>query len=745
MKSLPAKLPKRWLIFFAVWVVLFALAPLRYMAQSQLQNSLWPLSKLFHRQNSPTAFSELALKFPADARVWAAAAEEFPDASEEFSPDQESDEAPIIIAGKRAALPLFPGQPLEERHDEERRRLDIVIEKFPHENWLIAKRLRLSWGYMFGDRVGGELSDSNLYQNQAAGKPSPERLSSDAPEGSPAGSHPEGREYPNYTPAELARVLLLCKRGQKLEPNNAFYDWTLSYFLALSWRDAQAWSALEAAAQKTAWNDHRAEEMQARMAARELLLGRPLLWEEKSRMMWAVLFPEYSRYREYARILSWNSIKAQRKENHAQALRLAGDLAKVAALMRENSRYLIEGLIAVAMEAIAVGSPTYDARHTGRMPKTRGRGFAAEVPNFQAYAIRHGRRDLANWVARDSQRATQFRGNARPFGTDLLGLSFFQAALIGALWQAGVLLLLMLPCALYGYLFLGAVFRIRLARRYLQLANPNPKISAREIWNGALACGGVHAIGAALCAVVVLGLTGIAFFIAIGEFASMWRDFLSWWNSTFASASGTGGPSLWEALAYQTLGVNERAGRGSGRFKIVVALIPILLGALWCAGRARRWQEAQRGHAAPRAGVLSLVKAILSGKIFAHAMDYDVAGTGVLLARGFLFGAFCVAWVAIALWQEDDGAIMIPMVLGPLFFALLIGEALSRWRRSTHRRGAARFGMRLLRESWLGWLALGSALFLLTLLVSLPVRHHADRALDRIIELGEIKALQTGP
>src|SRR5688572_3116537 len=46
--------------------------------------------------------------------------------------------------------------------------LDALIENHPQEAWLLARRLLQSMGQMQIDRTGGELSDGNLAQNQAA-------------------------------------------------------------------------------------------------------------------------------------------------------------------------------------------------------------------------------------------------------------------------------------------------------------------------------------------------------------------------------------------------------------------------------------------------------------------------------------------------------------------------------------------------------------------------------------------------
>lgn len=328
MKFSAKHLPPRWLIFIAAWLVVFAIAPLRYLTLAEMQQTIWPLSALAGAGKERGSFSELLPQYPNDARVWSAAADE------ENPVEISGDEDDVSLKTSTSASPFFPGKPNKDFRSEQRRRLDFAIEKFPDQPWLIAKRLKNSWSYMMGDRLAGELSDANLAANKAAGIASPEHQKRNS-------------SLPDLQPQEVRRVLQLCARGQKLEPNNAYCDWTRAYFLAPSWRDKEAWQALDAAAQKPAFDDHQLADVRARMAARELQLHRPLLWEERLMMAYWILFPQYARYREFARIVSWQSIKAQRRGDHALALRLMGSLAKVSAKMRDNSKFLIERLVAL--------------------------------------------------------------------------------------------------------------------------------------------------------------------------------------------------------------------------------------------------------------------------------------------------------------------------------------------------------------------------------------------------------------
>jgi hypothetical protein len=754
------QIPKRWLLILAVWLAIFAVAPFRYLTQSQLQNSIWPLTLLAGNRNALGSYVQLAEQHPDDARVWAMAAEEYPYAEETYYDEDTNETARQSVP----AAKIFPGQPEKEQNAEKRRRLDIVIEKFPNQAWLIAKRLKLSWGYMYGDRIGGELSDANLADNKAAGVPSPERQSK---------TNYSAYTYPNFKPQELQRVLTLCKRGKTLEPNNAYYDWTESYFLALAWRDKEAWQALDAAATKPQWNDHQLEETRAQMEARELLSNRPLLWEERVMMTYAVLFPQYARYREYARIVSWQSIKAQRRGDHALALRLIGSFAKVTAKMRDNSRFYIERLVAIAMEAIAISGATYDARKGGT-PLSWRRGTPtqqtqARFNSFGAYATAHGRSDLAKWVAQDSPKAAAGRGGIAI--TSVAGTSFRTACLISILWTAGVLLLLTLPLCLVAY----AVLSLDVSRTYVRPRllgnNHRDEVSRRDIIAGALACGGLNLLGfgllGALCVALTIG--GIAF--GLGQLGVLSSEIGNAWNSfivTFSSGTALGSASVWESLFYTLLSSNgsivgEQPDAYGFYARWMLALLPVVFGALWCAEtaveRQQRWQRQDAGNASHSpGGVLAFLKAAAKGRVFdtsgvarleeRNEAHFDFMGWFFTLLRGVGIGVFWLSWILAAYWPGRSEALYfaLPFCVAFALGVILWMDIFSRWRArratATHRRRAVNFGVSLLRESWLGWLALGSILFFLTLLLALPPRVRADAQLDRYLKLGEIAMMK---
>jgi hypothetical protein len=143
--------------------------------------------------------------------------------------------------------------------------LDKLIRENPGLPWLVAVRLQVALGSYSGNRQGGEFSDARTYEEIQKGKPSIEKNNNKV----------------NFTPQEMRDTLALCRQGEKLEPQNAYFTWMRFYFLMLNWQDKDAMKALSEAASKSYWNNHSAEYQQLYANAAKDVLGRQLTSYEK--------------------------------------------------------------------------------------------------------------------------------------------------------------------------------------------------------------------------------------------------------------------------------------------------------------------------------------------------------------------------------------------------------------------------------------------------------------------------------
>jgi hypothetical protein len=241
-------------------------------------------------------------------------------------------------------------------------------------------RLKRSLGWMKHDRLAGDLSNPNP---PPYATPSPEK----------------SNRPPNFTPQELQQAIEIAQRGQRLEPDNSYFDWALIYFYVAGYRDADAYRVLSKASRKPRFDDHTYDEAISVIAAHERV--RPMLWEEKHGFAGAITLPQYVKYRDVARLISWQMWKAEQRGEHARVIAVRSDLARPVPAYATGRNTVIAGLVGRACQAIMwTGNPK---RRGSNNQKPSGMSNAAwsrlrarrSAQNFATYARAHGRADVA--------------------------------------------------------------------------------------------------------------------------------------------------------------------------------------------------------------------------------------------------------------------------------------------------------------------------------------------------------------
>jgi hypothetical protein len=563
---------------------------------------------------------------------------------------------------------------------------DALIKQYPKEAWLIARRLKKAVGEMRSDRVGGELSDSYLDRNKAAGKPSPER----------------DPKQLNFKPNELEEVIALARRGQKLEPDNAFFDWMLVYFLMSGWRDGEAWQVLSQAAKKPRFNDYEREWLQANLAAREWQLGRPLLVEEIQPLFLSVdTWPYRSRQREMARILAWEGIKAERRGDHAKALQSYTDFARLMLGAGRQAHSQISALVYEAMGAIALRTDAKRVKFP-RLPdndphiseKTARRTVAHY---FARYARAHGRADLAQEMtalrlaaAREQdKRRNTFRRTDLFFGVAVQPLRWSVI-----LWWSASLLLMLLPMLALWWALLGGALRFA---RVPEIALDKRRVA----WTTLIAAGTT-----VLC-------WAIAFYCGAG-----WL----WGLSLIGGSANT------DSLAVFLLP------------SFVFLLIGLGLPALMAEAAAKRFSR----EAAPRVPLrergrnfianFRLSRLLFNGAIALLLLAATIWWMGCLFTMSDFPYWFSAAFDVFPVWPQLAFCAAVALTWLPQFFA----PADDKPRAARH--------LRLLHRALGNLVVTASVSYLLLLLVSLPVRARANADIAQLIERGErAMLLQNAP
>jgi len=534
---------------------------------------------------------------------------------------------------------------------------DRLLQRFPDNAWLVANRLRYTTSWFNDDRVAGELD------------------------------HP-GSGYPprqkNFTPDELKQAIAIAQKGQQLEPDNSYFDWMLADFLFADYRDKEALAVLHKAATKPRYDDHTLQDLQASVAVRELV--RPLLFEEKMAVSAAVVFPHFARHRHVARLAVWEGVKAERADDHERALQIYADVARLGARMRESSHYLIQSLVAIAIEAIAWQGLERKLPKEKEKQMKEQRNYPAEKARllskrFTDYAAAHGRADLAEEVRRHGEAVARFWEQVH-FPVDIIaGFPNWKFICVLALWWASAALLPQLLLTAFVWVVLSVILRLA------------------QVFGGS-----VRSLDVASS--VLLG----------GCASALWMVMAVLLGAGWGALLGSGNPPR-EVIA------------ALGAF---VAVTPALLGAAYCAV-ATIWRHRRTLQAAK----------MLSKKDTPSLpwWERDLAPLLHLIGTWALHLLTLAAWVnlVIAPISEEQQNYALPLLLS----SLCVLRWVLKWLYLTpvSLRPITGYGLRWYRQTLGAFLLLSSLGYLVLSLASLPLRHDADAKENDIIRRGELTVL----
>lgn len=682
------KRPAVWLLL-GCWLLILLAPPLRSLFWIQASGRGewyrgWMWGPFPGGQTEMLSSDELAKRFPDDPRILAVAV------------DKQMGSSIFGLAPTSINDLDRPGYLSFQRNQV--RDYDALIRRFPQENWLVARRLQATIATMRQDRVGGKFSDPDEARGQK-------------------GLSPERVGKPNYTPQELNEAIAVARLGQKREPDNAFYDWTLFYFLMIGWRDDEAWRVLAKGSHKPRFDAHHSEWTQALVAAHEAKWGRPLLVEESLGAQAIILFPIFARDREMGRIIEWEGLKAGRKRgNHAKALQIYTDSARLNALHARQSYSGIEALVAHAMVAIVMGVEGKALRSD--MTPTQWQSAAARARigayKFARYANKHGRPDLAREMTALRLAAGHDQDRLRAsFRSSVWSDGMAARPLINAValyWAAAIILLLVSLLAVL-WLTLGAVLRRARVREV--------SIARRDVGLAVL----FGAIAAALC-------IGSALYWGAG------------WQTVFAGDEAASG------LLHCLLASGAPA----------TALI--ITGFCWFVSLL--WEDDAAETSAPRAWPTRLQRALesirlsslLSGFVWLVCLFGAALFWILLVARGgqaYAVPPFGVLATLYSYLGVENSELTLPAI-APLWAELAFAAALLvfplRWIFGTPaaEKSRAAYRLRLLHASLGTLIVVASGSYLLLLVASLPVRAQTDAQMQQRIQRGEVAMmLQNAP
>ena len=257
----------------------------------------------------------------------------------------------------------------------------------------------------------------------------------------------------------------VIKTGQKLEPDNGYFDYFEAVLRFEQKRDAEALAALHRAAGKKRYNDHQAEETMALIRNSGKRWPFPLGWVNPINRIAsaaAILFPQLADFRKAAVTTASYETQAARQGNTAYAAEMMADLVTIGGMMRDEGTYTIGALVGIAIQRIGV---------KGMYEGITNRPVDADTPaSYGLSRIRIAVPDAlgeSEWEAlsKNIARSEEFRARSKNYTNHFTSAGFMYGLVASIVWYgfAAGLLLTGLVLGLV-YLIVSVILHVRGSR-----------------------------------------------------------------------------------------------------------------------------------------------------------------------------------------------------------------------------------------------------------------------------------------
>jgi hypothetical protein len=517
---------------------------------------------------------------------------------------------------------------------------------------------------------------------------------------------PSGRPYgplsnPKYpaaapkvvplTSAQLSKwheIIELARRGQKLEPQNTYFDWVLIHALLATNQDDEVRQVLTIASKKSDFDNHNRDQLLYRVAFREMTEGVPLSPSIMMRGEGALSSESGARTRDAARAIMDMVISDRDAGEHNRAVDVASDLLKLSRVLRLNSYYLNDCFVGLACERVALYGAAAPA--ATRVPGLGGASslFRSHPRSIYRYAKASGRPDVLTffdreWVELGKWESALTKLYASPWRSERMR----QAVVLMAAERLRAIILRTLPFAL-----LLCAIAYAISRRFRRA-----KMGPLALWPG-IAFG-------AFTLVVLLAFDTLLALTTTNE-NLFWGD----WEYYYLLTNGI----LSKAPSWVDYGI---------------------AGALLCLGvnRAVRWQRQQCGAVGLKHQLKSAFQPPEDG--LAH-LDF-----------GWLFGwvARTTVWVislgglTMMCWNMSEAVQSLAWVVPLLAVLGSVSAHAWYWRHHAHRRQTLRFMPQEIFEVVMGFLLAMSIIYALTAFAFLPLALAQRHENQKSSQVGEVK------
>lgn len=268
------------------------------------------------------------------------------------------------------------------------------------------------------------------------------------------GAAPAPPPLPPPPPEVLAGFDRVAARGEKLDPDNAFFPMMRAVGYFAGKRDHEAVQSLLRASRKPRYDDYTHEEALSAIRLYTLAYGHQPVIIQVS-LSTVVLFPHYASMRSLARMSQYMAMQLDRAGKAQQAAEIRLALMRCGSLMRAQSRSTIGSLVGIAISAIGGSLP----RNTPAQPtRVLSREEAAQrVKNqraeFLQYLRRVGKRQEAMWVEHEFRAMDETRRLLRQSTTDPRAAPSIKASIASA--RAGAVSMALLTAGISTLLLWG--------------------------------------------------------------------------------------------------------------------------------------------------------------------------------------------------------------------------------------------------------------------------------------------------
>ena len=214
---------------------------------------------------------------------------------------------------------------------------------------------------------------------------------------------------PPPDPGALAAFDRAAARGERADPDNAFFPFLRAVGFFAARRDADALAALRRAAARPGWREYISDEATggARLMA-EAFGDRSAV--TAAQVGGRLLLPHYAGLREATRIATYKAVLAERAGRPHEGAAIRRDLARLGSKMRIRSSLYIGSLVGAAITDIATAGPGRVGGKPG--PVDLGDDEESTRRMQRAYLVhlhRIGRAEEAAWVEAEHRAVERMR------------------------------------------------------------------------------------------------------------------------------------------------------------------------------------------------------------------------------------------------------------------------------------------------------------------------------------------------